>query len=537
MTELRVDVAVVGGGLGGVAAALAAVEAGRSVLLTEESDWLGGQLTSQAVPPDENPWIEQFGCTARYRRLRDEMRDHYRRWYPLSEEARAARYLNPGRGTVSSLCVEPRVGLAVLEAMLAAPRSAGRLQILLEHRPVGTNVDSDRVSSVSLEGPDGEHVNVVAAYVLDATETGDLLPLAGVEHVTGAESRQQTGEPHAPERAQPLNMQAISWCFALDHLAGEDHTIDRPASYDHWRKLEPPAWTGPLLSFVAPVPRTNEPLARTLVPNPNPDHGDEAVVDHRTVGGDFELWAFRRIADRRTFAPGHLASDVTLVNWPMIDYFEGPVYGVGEEVAAGHLQGARELSLSFLYWLQTDAPRHDGGIGYPGLRPRPDVVGTPDGLAKRPYIRESRRILAEYTVVEQDLALDLRPDGRGVRYPDSVGVGSYRIDLHPSTGDDPYSDVASCPFEIPLRALVPRRVENLLPAAKNLGTTHVTNGCYRLHPVEWGVGEVAGSLAAFCLERACTPRQVCGDERLLDEFQALLVRDGVELRWPEVTGY
>lgn len=135
MTELRVDVAVVGGGLGGVAAALAAVEAGRSVLITEESDWLGGQMTSQAVPPDENPWNEQFGCTVRYRRLRDEMRDHYRRWYPLSEEARAVRYLNPGRGTGSSLCVEPRVGLAVLEAILVAHRSAGRLQILREHRP------------------------------------------------------------------------------------------------------------------------------------------------------------------------------------------------------------------------------------------------------------------------------------------------------------------------------------------------------------------------------------------------------------------
>ena len=55
---------VVGGGLGGVAAALAAAERGARVLLSEETDWLGGQLTSQAVPPDEHPWIEGFGCTA-----------------------------------------------------------------------------------------------------------------------------------------------------------------------------------------------------------------------------------------------------------------------------------------------------------------------------------------------------------------------------------------------------------------------------------------------------------------------------------------
>ena len=62
---------VVGGGLGGVAAALAAAERGARVVLSEETDWLGGQLTSQAVPLDEHPWIEDFGCTARYRALRE----------------------------------------------------------------------------------------------------------------------------------------------------------------------------------------------------------------------------------------------------------------------------------------------------------------------------------------------------------------------------------------------------------------------------------------------------------------------------------
>ena len=290
-----------------------------------------------------------------------------------------------------------------------------------------------------------------------------------------------------------------------------------------------------MLSFTAPVPRTGEPFTRTFVPNP--DQGEDTVVDHRLVGGDNELWAFRRIADRRTFSSGHLASDITLVNWPMIDYFEGPVYGELPGVSEGHLHGARALSFSFLFWLQTEAPRPDGGTGYPGLRLRPDVMGTVDGLAKRPYIRESRRIRAEYTIVEQDVALDSRPDGRAQSYQDSVGVGSYRIDLHPSTGGDGYIDIASCPFELPLRALVPVRMRNLLPAAKNIGTTHITNGCFRLHPVEWGIGEVAGSLAAFCLAERCTPQDVSSNATMLELFQAQLVADGVELRWPDVRGY
>jgi hypothetical protein len=219
----------------------------------------------------------------------------------------------------------------------------------------------------------------------------------------------------------------------------------------------------------------------------------------------------------------------------MIDYFESPVIDVPD--AAKHLAAARELSQAVFYWLQTEAPRLDGGAGFPGLRLRGDLVGTTDGLAQAPYIRESRRIKAEYTIVEQDLSVAVRGDRGAVEYDDSVGIGMYRIDLHPSTGGDNYIDVASSPFRIPLGALIPRRVENLLPANKNLGTTHITNGCYRLHPVEWNIGEAAGALAAFCLDHSASPRAVRNTLTLLSEFQAQLVADGIELGWPAIEGY
>src|SRR6266567_3020979 len=79
--EFRCDVAVIGGGVGGCAAALAAARNGMRVILTEETDWIGGQLTSQAVPPDEHAWIESFGCTRAYRDYRERVRDYYRRNY------------------------------------------------------------------------------------------------------------------------------------------------------------------------------------------------------------------------------------------------------------------------------------------------------------------------------------------------------------------------------------------------------------------------------------------------------------------------
>ena len=120
-------------------------------------------------------------------------------------------------------------------------------------------------------------------------------------------------------------------------------------------------------------------------------------------------------------------------------------------------------------------------------------------------------------------------------FADSVGVGSYRIDLHPSTGGDNYIDVSSLPFQIPMGALIPRRMENLLPAAKNLGVTHITNGCYRLHPVEWNIGEAAGVIAAEAVATGETPRQLRKDEKRLRALQAKMVAQGMELAWPKVT--
>jgi hypothetical protein len=221
----------------------------------------------------------------------------------------------------------------------------------------------------------------------------------------------------------------------------------------------------------------------------------------------------------------------------MIDYLGGPLVDVPAATADFHKAQARQQSLSMLYWLQTEAPRADGGTGFAGLRLRGDITEGPDGLAMAPYIRESRRILAETTVTENDLSIALRGNGSPFTTSASVGVGMYRIDLHPSTGGDNYMDVASVPFEIPLGILIPRRLENVLPASKNVGTTHITNGAFRLHPVEWNIGEAAGSLAAFSLQRATRPRAVHNTPALLQEFQSMLTHDGVGLHWPDVTGY
>jgi hypothetical protein len=532
--ELKADLAVIGGGTGGCAAALAACRSGLRVIMTEETDWIGGQLTQQAVPPDEHRQIEQFGCTRAYRDYRNRVREYYRRNYPLTAEARARWNLNPGNGRVSRLCHEFRVGLAVLGEMMAPHVGSGRLTILLEHKPVAADATGDRVSAVKVKDlSSGRERTIWADYFIDATELGDLLPLTRTEYVTGAEAQRDTGEPHAPSEPQPLNMQAFTCCFAIDYLEGTDHTIEKPREYESWRDYAPrltPPWPGRMLSFRTTHPVTLADYQRNF------DPVGEAMNNRP------DLWLFRRIVDKSNFVPGTYDSDVTLVNWPQIDYVEGNLCEVPEEEARRHLERAKQQSLSFLYWLQTEAPRPDGQMGWRGLRLRKDVVGTADGVAKYPYVRESRRIKAVFTVVEQHLGTEARARATGLkgddltseRFADSVGVGSYRIDLHPSSGKNNYIDVSSLPFQIPLGAIIPQRVENLLPGGKNLGVTHITNGCFRLHPVEWNTGEAAGMLAAYCMRKKLLPRGVRVLKPELDDFQKMLQDQGIEIDWPKI---
>jgi len=197
---------------------------------------------------------------------------------------------------------------------------------------------------------------------------------------------------------------------------------------------------------------------------------------------------------------------------------------------------AKRLSLGFLYWLQTECPRDDGGFGYPELKLRPDVMGTTDGLSKAPYIRESRRIKALTRIAAHDILRAARPDVMQAAWPDSVGVGWYPMDLHPAVGNPRSLFEPTLPFQIPLGALIPTRTRNLVAACKNIGTTHLSNGSYRLHPVEWNIGESAGALAAFCCDVGTTPRDARDDEVSLKRLQDRLRERGVPLDWNPVTG-
>jgi hypothetical protein len=418
------------------------------------------------------------------------------------------RHLNPGGGWVSNLCHEPKVSARLLEYWLGPS-----ITVLRRSVPIRIEVDKDRIIGVVIRcNLTGNETEIEPRFVLDASELGDGLFLSNAEFVTGFESRADTGEALAPESSQPDNWQAVTWVFAMAHDAGSTRVIDRPETYNRWRSFRPQFWPGPLLGPVDVHPITLQPRQMPLFSNDRLD-----------------WFRYRQIVDPNISV--NEPHPVTVVNWPMNDYFDQPLIKPDGSRNESAWHDAKELSRCLLYYLQTEWPKPDGGTGYPGLYMHGASMGTDDGFAKFPYIRESRRAKTVRTVVAEDVATDANP-GRVLMAsdPKSIGIGAYRIDLHPSTGGDNYLDISSLPFEIPLGCLIPIRVKNLIPCAKNIGTTHITNGCYRMHPVEWNIGEAAGYLARFCLENDLDPISVW--ESGSPEFFALIEAEGVERHWP-----
>jgi hypothetical protein len=403
---------------------------------------------------------------------------------------------------------------------------------LLKHKIQQAEVQGDKVLSVDLLNQEsGKTISLSAPVFVDATELGDLLPLTNTEYITGTESSGDTKELHAPEKADPTNHQAFTLCFAMDYQSGADNTIGRPKNYDRWRNYIPemnPPWAGKLLELNYSNPRTLEPKALGFHP------------EGKKTGDMLNLWNYRKIINRHNFLPGTYLGDITIVNWPQNDYFPGNLIDVDQETFNQHVEDATQLNLSLLYWLQSEVPRPDGGYGWPGIRLRGDIMGTKNGMAKYPYVRESRRIKAQFTVLEEHVGLENRklvagPEAgkKAAAFYDSVGIGYYHIDLHPSSNGNNYIDFPSLPFQISLGALLPERVNNLFPANKNIGTTHITNGCFRLHPVEWSIGEAVGCLVSYAAKKKLAAKKIREDKVILNDFQKMIRGQGLETHWPD----
>ena len=485
------DVFIAGGGMGGIAAAIRAAQSGVTVCLSEETEWIGGQMTAQGVSAfDENKYVETSGATRLYQRLRQKIREHYRALPGAPQD----EHLNPGKCWVSWCAFEPIVGLEKLKELIAEECGKRAPKIFTRTKVVHTKVYRGRVKSALAVNLDtGRFIEFRTRFCIDATELGDLIPMLGIPYSSGAESNQETGEPHAPPTSNPDNVQDFTYPFVLTNEKSVAKIIDKPALYEEFKKEDK-------FSFRAGQ--------RVFPMYDDPKH-------------QMPFWTYRRLVAKELFPSYQF--DVSMINWESNDVRGANLIDVPLTVQAERLARGKLLSLGFLYWLQHEA-------GYPEVSLLTEQLGTSDGLSKYPYIRESRRIKAKKVIVEQEIAAATNGGARAKRFNDTVGIGLYPIDIH-GHQDVPGAGQASKPFQIPLRALVQTHIRNFLPACKNIGTTHVTNGAYRLHPIEWAIGEAAGFVAAMCVKLKTRPEAIANNQRKLRTIQQSLVAAGSPIFW------
>jgi hypothetical protein len=505
VNRLHCDVVVAGGGMGGVAAALASAHEGMRVCLTEATKWLGGQMTSQAVAAlDENRWIEDTGATRTYQELRHRIRDAYA---PNARADQLRADFNPGACWVSALCFEPSVAVTVLEKMLAPHEKDGVIRVFKRTVVVDARKDDGKLRRVLVYSFDERRFTEIEGTIfIDATELGDLLPLAGASFRTGADARGQTGEPDAPETARPQELQSFNVPFVLALQPEPGIAIQRPSTWE----------------------RDRERFSLTISEGEGKTLRYGMFADFPGTAGSF--WTYRRLIAKDQFVPGARASDLALINWDSNDVCDPGYLSADPYQSARAFQHGKQVSLAFAWWLREQAPHDaDSGHGFPELVMKGDVVGSSDGLSQHPYIRESRRMEALSMIREQDLAEPWQAGARARAFDDSGGIGYYPIDIHGCGAT--FRLPVSKPYQIPLSALVARDVSNLLAGAKNLGSTHITNGAYRLHPTEWATGEASGMLAAEAVRRQEQPAAILRNSKQLRALQRRLLKSGHPLVW------
>ena len=470
---------------------------------------LGGQLTSQMVPPDEHYWIEPskgaYGQTQAYANLRKAVRDSYKRYRPVTDAFKANSEPDPGAAWVSRLTAEPMVWRNRIDDLLQPYVDSGKLRILYNHVPVSAAVANNVVSAVVVQHENGELTTLAARYFIDSTELGDLLEVAGIEHTIGREAG--TGELHNPATvADPADQQSFTWVAAV----GYNRT--KPGDY---RTAEPP-------NYAVHKPSFDRFFAENLF-DPTRDYSWDA-------GPGF--WQYRRVVAQSQFAVP--VEEVTLLNYACNDFKGGPILGCASAERAAALAGAKNLTACLIHYLQNHIPRRDGsGNGYPGLRLRPDIAGTADGYAAYPYIREARRLVSIGRIWEWHVGVDDRPGSTtATQFADSVGTGHYWLDVHGGPVNPQGLWLRCYTYQVPFMALIPRTIRNVLAGGKTLGVSHVSNGAYRLHPTEWTVGEAAGVAAHYAIAQGRTPAEIRANTSLMGGLQSTLRGQGAQLEWP-----
>lgn len=528
--SLSYPILVVGGSTAAYTAALGALRMGVTVCLVQPQAIVGGQFTAQALPASDDGDLlrqratpfhvegERFAISRSQRDFRDRQRE--------LQKVNGRKVENPGGGWVSPLCTTPVVAATAMNDAIAPYIASGKLILIPFAEPIGTLQQEKPGQRRRLNGVIFQDLQTKATFtvqakvVIEATDLGDLLELGQIESRVGQEARSETGEAALPEKALPQCQQSFTFDTVVERTApGRGVAIGAPAGYGKHPWLNPQEFSA---SYWCKSQGRWEPQPRDFF---NPF----SIFRYRRI--------FRTADNEKVVNPG----DVAVLNWgqhqhgekgPLCcgnDYRYGILVGVSREERQHQIRQARERARAYVHFLQTN--------GVPDLKPRGDLTWTKDGIALEPYIREARRGIAMTTIRHEDVAKPFFPgQARAKSFDDSVGVGQYHyLDLHgndePGHASLPGDQVIALPFTLPLRALIPINTDGLILSAKSIGTTHITNAAYRMHPVEWAIGEAGGYLAALAVKSGVDVRDIATKEPLYRNLQGILTRYGIPIYW------
>lgn len=432
-------VVVIGGGTGGTMAAIQCARMGTPVLLVEETVWLGGMLTAAGVSAIDGNHRMPSGLWGEFR------------------DSLYGRYGGPKQvetGWVSNTLFEPSVGQAILSNMVRKERLiTPELQTRLENLRYESRKWTGRL--IRKNGP---AIEFSADILIDATELGDVTWMLGLNRDIGMDSREQSGEPWAPEHSNDI-VQDLTFVATLkDFGKGKDRTIPKPPGYD--------------------------PAVFACCCDPEGQKGGISCV--------------------QMLEYGKLPNGKYMINWPNCgnDFYLN-LLTVNPADRQSLLEEAKLHTLRFVYYIQ-----HELGFRHLGLAD--DEYPTKDNLPLIPYHRESGRT---HGLVRFNALHVVKPfDQPEQLYRTGIAVGDYPIDHHHKKNNDAppidFIEIKAPSFNVPLGALIPKDHPGLIVTEKNISVSNILNGATRLQPVVIGLGQAAGVLASIAAKDQIDPDKV-----------------------------
>ncbi|MBQ9564069.1 MAG: FAD-dependent oxidoreductase [Synergistaceae bacterium] len=516
------DVIVAGGGTGGIAAAIQAARLGCSVLVVENSGWIGGQAIAAGVSTMDDFSRIKSG-------LYLEFFSKFSRYYASRGKSVGTCYWDP-----RTVAFEPHVGQAMLlELVDETRRRRGTILDILPGLITGVKREGKQVRGVTLRTQGGTRP-VACKVLIDATEYGDILPLARAAY--------RVGNSAVPFVKPEAMIQDITWVAVIKKYPGGVPSDLRPFNplpgYDLAKRNYESCVTADGANF-----KNTYPVATPV-----------NFVSHN---------AYRGLPD--SSSPWDY--DASRENWPYItktcvnwgnDYpgtygWEGrrglPVAYLEDPVLRAQVErDALIKTLHFIYYIQNELGE-DWSVAddeYWNATLPPAAAGLPyewQEIARRmppiPYVRESRRIVGDYTLTSSEVlqnSLSYRDGQTSHEFSDAIAIGGYHLDLHGAATDgdmewqfeeravSAVNNRPRGPFQVPMRVLIPQEIDGLLAAEKNLSVSRLSAGALRLQPITMMTGQAAGALAALSIQAGVRPRDLPAVR-----VQWALLNAGVEL--------